>query len=108
LYRITNDKANLFDNAGWLRIDAEERGLLDAANCRAMFCHSDWYRDLIARSFCSPAAPLSASAPGHCSSETVSPASSWIACRSVRSASKTTRTRRHWRRSWKGFSMGWN
>ena len=31
------------------RIDAEERGLLDAANCRAMFCHSDWYRDLIAR-----------------------------------------------------------
>ena len=31
------------------RIDAEERSLLDAANCRAMFCHSDWYRDLIAR-----------------------------------------------------------
>ena len=31
------------------RIDAEERGLLDAANCRAMFCHSDWYRELIAR-----------------------------------------------------------
>jgi hypothetical protein len=31
------------------RIDAEERGLLDAVNCRAMFCHSDWYRDLIAR-----------------------------------------------------------
>ncbi len=31
------------------RIDAEERGLLDAANCRAMFCHSDWYRDLIAK-----------------------------------------------------------
>jgi hypothetical protein len=31
------------------RIDAEERGLLDAANCRAMFRHSDWYRDLIAK-----------------------------------------------------------
>jgi hypothetical protein len=56
LYQITNDKANLFYNAGWPRIDAEERGLLDAANCRAMFCHSDWYRDLIARSFCWPAA----------------------------------------------------
>jgi hypothetical protein len=34
------------------RIDAEERGLLDAANCRVMFCHSDWYRDLIARNRC--------------------------------------------------------
>lgn len=22
---------------------------LDAANCRAMFCHSEWYRDLIAK-----------------------------------------------------------
>jgi hypothetical protein len=31
------------------RIDAEERALLDAKNCRAMFCHSDWYRDLIAK-----------------------------------------------------------
>jgi hypothetical protein len=39
----------LFTYSGKPRIDAEERGLLDAANCRAMFCHSDWYRDLIAR-----------------------------------------------------------
>jgi hypothetical protein len=31
------------------RIDAEECALLDAKHCRAMFCHSDWYRDLIAR-----------------------------------------------------------
>jgi len=31
------------------RIDAEECALLDAANCRAMFCHSEWYRDLIAK-----------------------------------------------------------
>jgi hypothetical protein len=31
------------------RIDPEESALLDAANCRAMFCHSPWYRDLIAR-----------------------------------------------------------
>ena len=23
--------------------------MLDAANCRAMFCHSEWYRDLIAK-----------------------------------------------------------
>jgi glycosyltransferase involved in cell wall biosynthesis len=38
----------LFTYSGKPRIDAEEHGLLDAANCRAMFCHSDWYRDLIA------------------------------------------------------------
>jgi hypothetical protein len=31
------------------RIDREECRLLDSANCRAMFCHSDWYRELIAR-----------------------------------------------------------
>jgi hypothetical protein len=30
------------------RIDQEECALLDAAHCRAMFCHSDWYKDLIA------------------------------------------------------------
>lgn len=30
------------------RIDPEECALLDAKNCRAMICHSDWYRDLIA------------------------------------------------------------
>jgi glycosyltransferase involved in cell wall biosynthesis len=39
----------LFTHSGSPRIDAEECGLLDAANCRAMFCHSGWYRDLIAR-----------------------------------------------------------
>ncbi|MFO0804416.1 MAG: glycosyltransferase family A protein [Gemmataceae bacterium] len=39
----------LFTHSGSPRIDREECGLLDAANCRAMFCHSDWYRDLIAR-----------------------------------------------------------
>ncbi|MBX3399553.1 MAG: glycosyltransferase [Gemmataceae bacterium] len=39
----------LFTHSGTPRIDAEECGLLDAANCRAMFCHSEWYRDLIAR-----------------------------------------------------------
>ena len=39
----------LFTNSGSPRIDAEECALLDAANCRAMFCHSEWYRDLIAR-----------------------------------------------------------
>jgi glycosyltransferase involved in cell wall biosynthesis len=38
----------LFINSGSPRIDAEECALLDAANCRAMFCHSEWYRDLIA------------------------------------------------------------
>jgi hypothetical protein len=37
----------LFTNSGSPRIDIEECALLDAANCRAMFCHSEWYRDLI-------------------------------------------------------------
>jgi hypothetical protein len=31
------------------RIDQEECDLLDAEHCRAMFCHSAWYRDLIAQ-----------------------------------------------------------
>jgi hypothetical protein len=39
----------LFTYSGKPRIDGEECGLLDAANCRAMFCHSPWYRDLIAK-----------------------------------------------------------
>ena len=39
----------LFLNSATPRIDAEECALLDAANCRAMFCHSEWYRDLIAQ-----------------------------------------------------------
>jgi hypothetical protein len=39
----------LFTNSGTPRIDREECALLDAANCRAMFCHSEWYRDLIAK-----------------------------------------------------------
>jgi hypothetical protein len=39
----------LFTNSGSPRIDHEECALLDAANCRAMFCHSEWYRDLIAK-----------------------------------------------------------
>jgi hypothetical protein len=39
----------LFTYSGKPRIDAEECALLDAANCRAMFCHSEWYRDLIAK-----------------------------------------------------------
>ena len=38
----------LFTNSASPRIDEEECALLDAANCRAMFCHSEWYRDLIA------------------------------------------------------------
>lgn len=38
----------LFTHSGSPRIDREECALLDAANCRAMFCHSEWYRDLIA------------------------------------------------------------
>ena len=38
----------LFANSASPRIDREECALLDAANCRAMFCHSAWYRDLIA------------------------------------------------------------
>lgn len=37
----------LFTNSGSPRIDAEECALLDAANCRAMFCHTEWYADLI-------------------------------------------------------------
>jgi hypothetical protein len=39
----------LFTHSSSPRIDAEERALLDAANCRAMFCHSEWYRDRIAK-----------------------------------------------------------
>jgi len=39
----------LFTYSGSPRIDHEECALLDAANCRAMFCHSEWYRDLIAK-----------------------------------------------------------
>jgi glycosyltransferase involved in cell wall biosynthesis len=39
----------LFTYSGEPRIDAEECALLDAAHCRAMFCHSQWYRDLIAK-----------------------------------------------------------
>ena len=39
----------LFTDSSCPRIDAEERDLLDAKNCRAMFCHSEWYRDLIAK-----------------------------------------------------------
>jgi hypothetical protein len=39
----------LFTHSGSPRIDREECALLDAANCRAMFCHSQWYRDLIAQ-----------------------------------------------------------
>lgn len=39
----------LFLYSGTPRIDANECGLLDAANCRAMFCHTEWYRELIAR-----------------------------------------------------------
>jgi hypothetical protein len=39
----------LFTYSGSPRIDREECTLLDADNCRAMFCHSEWYRDLIAK-----------------------------------------------------------
>ena len=39
----------LFTNSATPRIDAEECALLDASNCRAMFCHSEWYHDLIAK-----------------------------------------------------------
>ena len=38
----------LFTNSRSPRIDAEECALLDAKHCVAMFCHSQWYRDLIA------------------------------------------------------------
>jgi hypothetical protein len=37
----------LFINSGSPRIDAEECALLGAGNCRAMFCHTEWYADLI-------------------------------------------------------------
>lgn len=39
----------LFTNSGSPRIDREECALLDSPNCRAMFCHSEWYRDLITK-----------------------------------------------------------
>ncbi|HMF15365.1 MAG TPA: hypothetical protein VKE94_23785 [Gemmataceae bacterium] len=39
----------LFLYSGTPRIDREECAMLDAGNCRAMFCHSDWYHDLIAK-----------------------------------------------------------
>jgi glycosyltransferase involved in cell wall biosynthesis len=38
----------LFIHSASPRIDTEECALLDAAHCRAMFCHSPWYRDHIA------------------------------------------------------------
>jgi hypothetical protein len=38
----------LFTDSTCPRIDREECALLDASNCRAMFCHSEWYRDHIA------------------------------------------------------------
>ena len=38
----------LFRHSRSPRIDAEECALLDSAHCRAMFCHSQWYRELIA------------------------------------------------------------
>ena len=31
------------------RCDKLEAGILDAGNCKAFFCHTDWYRDLIAK-----------------------------------------------------------
>lgn len=37
----------LFTNSATPRIDADECRLLDAQHCRAMFCHSLWYRELI-------------------------------------------------------------
>lgn len=37
----------LFTNSRRPRIDAEECAMLDAGSCRMMFCHSEWYRDLI-------------------------------------------------------------
>jgi hypothetical protein len=39
----------LFLHSGTPRIDQEECSLLDAVNCQAMFCHSPWYRDVIAK-----------------------------------------------------------
>ncbi|WP_437191555.1 glycosyltransferase [Planctomicrobium sp. SH527] len=38
----------LFMDSHSPRIDADECTLLDAPSCRAMFCHSAWYRDHIA------------------------------------------------------------
>jgi hypothetical protein len=40
----------LFIYSGEPRIDKKECALLDAANCQMMFCHSEWYRDLIYKS----------------------------------------------------------
>jgi hypothetical protein len=37
----------LFVNSATPRIDREECALLDSSNCLMMFCHSEWYRDLI-------------------------------------------------------------
>jgi hypothetical protein len=37
----------LFIDSSTPRIDADECALLDADNCRAMFCHTPWYADLI-------------------------------------------------------------
>ncbi|HMP80109.1 MAG TPA: hypothetical protein PKD54_11700, partial [Pirellulaceae bacterium] len=37
----------LFINSATPRIDQEECALLDSPNCLMMFCHSQWYRDLI-------------------------------------------------------------
>lgn len=39
----------LFTNSATPRIDWEECALLDARNCLAMFCHSQWYKELIER-----------------------------------------------------------
>lgn len=39
----------LFIDSSTPRIDADECALLDAANCQAMFCHTRWYADLIAK-----------------------------------------------------------
>lgn len=39
----------LFLNSNRPRIDQLECNLLDARNCRGMFCNSNWYRDLIAK-----------------------------------------------------------
>lgn len=39
----------LFINSGCPRIDRDECGLLDAKNCRGMFCHSEWYSEHIAK-----------------------------------------------------------
>jgi len=37
----------LFTDSRQPRIDADERTMLDAGSCRLMFCHSEWYRNLI-------------------------------------------------------------